>query len=220
MRTSDAHLHDLSCGVPDLYIACGTRPEDWDSLPAEGNGIRCYGIHPWYADQWSPEAEAALRTRLAEDPNAGVGEIGLDSVRQGGNAKEAFMCQMSIASELGRVTSVHNVGSDEGILEAVREYGSGCRSIILHAFSSESVSVRWLASMNCYFSLSPKVLKRSPARIKALLDKIPDDRLLLETDCPYGSDIGGLALMISKIKVMDAEAFCDMVYDNLGRAIS
>ena len=124
MRTSDAHLHDLSCGEPELYVACGTRPEDWDGLPRGPGSVRCYGVHPWHSYLWGDSAEEMLLSRLDSDPGAGVGEIGMDSSREVAGMAAAFESQLSIASERGTFATVHNVGCDASVADAVHRFST------------------------------------------------------------------------------------------------
>ena len=172
MRTSDAHLHDLSCGEPELYVACGTRPEDWDGLPRGPGSVRCYGVHPWHSYLWVDSVREALLSRLDSDPGAGVGEIGMDSSREVDGMSAAFESQLSIASERGTFAAIHNVGCDAPVADAVRRLGRGCRSIILHSFSSDSMPVADMAARGCYFSLSPRLLSRRPGGMDGLLSAL------------------------------------------------
>ena len=55
---------------------------------------------------------------------------------------------------------------------------------MLHSFSSERY-VKPFADAGCMFSLNPRILARSEPRLVRLLDAIPRDRLLVETDAPY-----------------------------------
>lgn len=219
MRTSDAHLHDLSCGEPELYVACGTRPEDWDGLPRGPGSVRCYGVHPWHSDLWGDAVEEMLLSRLDSDPGAGVGEIGMDSSREVVGMAVAFESQLSIASERGTFAAIHNVGCDPSVADAVRRLGKGCRSIILHSFSSDSMPVADMAARGCYFSLSPRLLSRRPERVRALVGKVPRDRLLLETDCPFGGGMDGLVSALAPMMGMDCEDLALLAYDNLREAV-
>ena len=220
---ADAHIHfpEYPDGSePSLYVACTADRSDWDTLP-EG-GVRCYGIHPWYCDLWNADMADELRARLDSEPGTGVGEIGLDS--EEGTVEEQMRCftdQMDMASELGTFVSLHNVGADGPVSDAIRTHGRGCSGIILHAFSSDSMSVRDLADRGCYFSISPRLMARRRERIAQLLSKIPEERLLMETDAPHlpkrfvsmEDFVGTLADIIG----MQTDDLLKLTYDNLRR---
>ena len=147
--------------------------------------VRFYGVHPWYADEWNAAVSDRLRSMLEKDEAANVGEIGLDSKRGPLDQQIAAMDdQLDIASDLGRMANIHMVGCEREVLESVRRHGRGCSAIVLHSFSSESY-VKPFADAGCMFSLNPRILARSEPRLVRLLDAIPRDRLLVETDAPY-----------------------------------
>ena len=220
---ADAHIHfpEYPDGsVPSFYVACTADRSDWDTLP-EG-GARCYGIHPWYYDLWNGDVAGELEACLDSEPGAGVGEIGLDS--EEGDTGEQMRCfteQFDIASERGTFVTIHNVGADVPVADAIRKHGKGCSGIILHAFSSDSMPVRELADRGCYFSISPRLMARRRERISQLVSKIPEDRLLIETDAPHlpkrfismEDFIGTLADIIG----MDTEELIRLTGDNLRR---
>ncbi len=191
---ADAHIHitepdsryaDLDNA--ELLFGCTARRSEWTGL-SDFNDVkivRFYGVHPWYDGEWGSEAEVELRSLLSADPDANVGEIGLDSKR--GDTylqRRAFESQLEIASEMGRTVNIHMVGCEKDVLDAIRSLGKRCRSVVLHSFSSESY-VRPFADVGCMFSLNPRIMVRSSERIRRLIDAIPEDLLLLETDSPY-----------------------------------
>ncbi len=193
---ADAHLHvaesGFSLGYPDIgraevLFGCTARPSEWDAMSSCGvrGTVRFYGVHPWYSDEWDGGTASRLTRILEDDPCAHVGEIGLDSKRgELPGQIPAFEGQLDIASDLGRIANIHMVGCEKEVLDAVRAHARGCEAVVLHSFSSESY-VRPFAEAGCLFSLNPRILARSDARLMRLVSAIPEDRLLLETDAPY-----------------------------------
>ncbi len=192
---ADAHIHICDGCQEDAYpdleqasllFGCVAKTEEWDGMlsRSEDNVIRFLGIHPWYAGQWDGSAEDRLRSELASDPGIHVGEIGMDSKRGDVDVQRpAFMKQLELASEFGRMANIHMIGCEREVLESIRKHGNGCIPI-LHSFSSESY-VKPFAELGCMFSLNPRVLAKSEDRIRNLMSRIPEDRLLLESDAPY-----------------------------------
>ncbi|MDY5873159.1 MAG: TatD family hydrolase [Candidatus Methanomethylophilaceae archaeon] len=227
----DAHLHYKGLcydGIEDasLLCVCSAELSDWDrigSVPDE-RVVRSYGIHPWYADQWNADAGERLRSLLDADPKAGVGEIGLDYGR--GDAviqATAFTEQLIIASEYGRFVSVHNVRSEGLIQKILKTDGKGCGSVIMHSFSGPIGSIQSLVKSGCYFSVSPRLMLKSRANAELILNKIPDDRLLIETDAPDMpggfTDMGTFIADIADIKGISAEALAELTLANLKEAV-
>lgn len=197
---SDSHLHLVEEGHGDRYsdldsadilMACTARPDEWDvqSGMTDTRIIGSYGVHPWYSDEWNDDIRERLVSILEGNRKAHVGEIGLDYKR--GTVKDqmkAFEDQMTIASDMGRIATVHMVGTEKEVLESVKLHGSGCPGIILHSYGSDSY-LKPFSGLNCYFSISPRILSRSDVRVKRLMDAIPDERLLLETDSPHAGKV-------------------------------
>ncbi len=193
---ADAHLHPTEAGFSERYpdidragilFGCTARTSDWDAMAkcVAPNAVRFYGVHPWYSEEWDCGSAERLSRILRDDPEAHVGEIGLDSKHgEVSGQRPAFAEQLDIASEFGRIANVHMVGCEKDVLESLRAHAGGCRAIILHSFSSESY-VKPFSEIGCMFSVNPRVLARSDARLMRLMSSIPEDRLLLETDAPY-----------------------------------
>ncbi len=229
MELTDAHLHPSE--PPERYadysdlkalVLCTSRPGEWDAVKTPRASMS-YGVHPWYADEWGPEAEKRLELILESDAEAHVGEIGLDSKRGTLDGQTAaFERQLSMASEHGRVVTIHDIGCEKRVLDAVRTLGKDCRSMILHSFSSESYS-KPFSELGCYLSIGPRILSRSEVRLSRLLRSIPRDLLLLESDSPFlppgFEGMGPFTERIAGILETDPEELSETVASNLRRAL-
>ncbi len=228
-RFADAHCHptDMTSHYSDyedagIVFACSSVPDDWDALARipDPRMTRFYGVHPWRASEWDRNAER-LRSFLERDGKAGVGEIGMDSSRDVPGQKEAFVAQLALAEEYGRPVQVHDVGCEKDILDILREMRPDV-PVVMHAFSSESYS-KPFAELGCYLSVNPRVLKRSDVRVRRLMDSIPADRLLLESDYPFSPEVfsgmRGFAERLSEACGIPADALLGQSYDNARRII-
>lgn len=227
----DAHLHYKGLcydGIEDAELLCVNAAErsDWERIRdvPDTRLVRFYGLHPWYVDQWSDSICDDLRAFLDSDPGAGVGEIGLDNSRADSVLQaEAFTKQLMIASEYGRCVSIHNVRSEGLIQRLLRIEGKGCRSIILHSFMGPTGSIESFSKLNAYFSISPRLLLKSRANAELILGRVPDERLLLETDAPDHpggfTDMQSFISDIAEIKGMDVNDLAQLTLRNLREAI-
>lgn len=231
MMFGDAHLHYKGLcydGIEDagLLCVCSAEHSDWMRIKdvPDTRLVRFYGIHPWYADQWTDKSSNELVDLLEADPMAGVGEIGLDQSRDD-NVLQAkvFTQQLMVASELGRCVSIHNVRSEGWIQRILRNDGGGCRSVILHSFTGPVGSIESFLGMNCYFSVSPRILLKSVENARLIMGRIPEDRLLLETDAPHypGSftDMPTFIADIAGILGMDPRSLAHLTLSNLREAL-
>jgi len=230
MAISDAHMHPTDCGAGQYYpgsdsaeilMGCTARASEWDAMSSleDRRIVRSYGVHPWYPEEWGPEAESRLRAILSEDRNAHVGEIGLDSKR--GDLKEQvapFEVQLSMAESEDRIASIHMIGTEKDVLDILRARPHG--RVILHSYGSDSYA-KPFAEEGCFFSISPRILSRSEVRVRRLLEALPADRILIETDAPNtGRGFEGLqafADRLSSISGMDGIA--DAATANLRRLL-
>ncbi len=232
MFLTDSHLH-LCDGIGsdaysdflslEEYVTCAAKTDEWGFSTDDPRATMSYGVHPWYCGEWNEETKAKLVAMLESDQGAQIGEIGLDSKR--GTVEEqipAFEEQLSVASEMERLASIHDIGCEDRVLKAVKALGGGCRGIILHSYSSDSY-VRPFVAEGCMLSINPRILARSEVRLRRLLGAIPAESLLLESDAPHVpkgfAGMEGFVRTVAKIRDEDADELSKTVRDNLRRVL-
>ena len=110
-----------------------------------------------------------------------VGEIGLD----GASRVPMAMQRHTLASVLGvlqqspRITSLHSYKATSEIVSLIEECPQS--GLILHWWLGTECETARAVELGCYFSVN-----RSSARRRDLLARIPLDRVLPETDHPFG----------------------------------
>jgi TatD DNase family protein len=143
------------------------------------------GIHPNSASQHS-EADFAALDELARSPEVvAIGETGLDYFRDHtppARQRAALAWHARLAQELALPLIVHNRQADADIADAL----SGGQPGVLHCFSSTDLA--YLERMlDAGFSVSfagPLTFKNA-SELRAMAKRVPLERLLVETDCPY-----------------------------------
>ena len=229
---SHAHMAEPGFGAdyPDLdsaevIVTCTAKPDEWEaqSSIADPRAVKCYGVHPWYADQWDDETRGCLISILERETGAHVGEIGLDSKRGTvASQTDAFRGQLEIAGDMDRVATVHMIGTEKEVLDTIRSLKADGPGIVLHSYGSDSY-VKPFAAEGCYFSISPRILSRSDVRVSRLLGAVPEDRLLLETDAPHsGRGFEGMVPFAARLAGLlgtDAGTLLGTAADNLRRLI-
>lgn len=209
MDYADSHLHPNGVEYPGsesaaLLSVCAAQFSDWDAISGlkDERFARSYGVHPWYSESWGDGSVEKLREMLERDPDANIGEIGMDEAKGPSMVDQArcFEEQFMLASELGKVVSIHSVRAENYVLAAVKRNHKGCKAVVLHSFSAPSNYVKSFSKYDCYFSISPRILSKQAPVAKAVLELIPRDRLLLETDSPdSGQDFVSAEDFISKV---------------------
>lgn len=233
MKFADTHLHmtekSVSYGYPDidnadLLFSCSAQYSEWElqSSIDDPRVTRFYGVHPWYADQWNSRIRDELTSLISNDPDAQIGEIGLDGKRENMDKQlTVFTEQVVISSRFGRTVNIHNIGCDGEILRIMKKYGKGCRSVILHSF--KGTNVKQYDEMNCFFSINPRILSKSEDHIQEILSAIPHDRIVLESDAPYTSkefsSMESFITTLSAFMNLEPEELAELSLSNARRAL-
>lgn len=144
------------------------------------------GRHPSSATGFDDEDLAELRALAAHPACAAVGETGLDFYRDNAPAQDqhrAFRAQIELAREVGKPLVIHSRAAEDDTLATLIEHAEGVR-IILHCFSmpdrlDECLERGW------WISFAGNVTYPSAGELAAAARRVPDDRLLVETDAPY-----------------------------------
>lgn len=144
------------------------------------------GHHP--LEMSDPDVDAMRE--LAADPNAvAIGEIGLDFEHPGGPDRERQMeildAMFALATELDLPVSIHNRGAEQELLNAIGAYPR-LRGVMHYSTLEWEWAVRFLEA-GFYISFAGVITRPSRESLRDVVRKCPPDRLLMETDSPYGN---------------------------------
>lgn len=116
-----------------------------------------------------------------------VGEIGLDGASRVpmNMQRQTLSAALRVLQVSPRITSLHSFKATSEILSLIAEFPQP--GLILHWWLGTESETKRAVELGCYFSIN-----RSSARRRALLAQIPVDRVLPETDHPYGNRGQGL----------------------------
>lgn len=138
------------------------------------------------------EAEPDLSAlgRLARDEMVVViGEIGLDFEHTGGPAHDLQIQRLDelfgIATSLDLPVSVHNRGASPELLAAIKRHPS-LRGV-MHYFALEWDWAQKFLDVGFHLSFAGLITRPSRTELREVVKRCPADRLLLETDSPYGN---------------------------------
>ncbi len=149
------------------------------------------GRHPNDADGFDQAAAADIE-ELASDPKVvAIGETGLDFFRDTADPdsqRRAFIAQADIAARLELPLVIH-VRDRQGSEEAVSEVFATLEefpdlTVILHCFSAPEWVER-AAERDWYCSFAGNVTYPANADLREAAARVPDQRILVETDAPY-----------------------------------
>ena len=145
------------------------------------------GVHPHNAKAMSASTVDSLR-ELAQDPKVvAIGEIGLDYYRDlspRARQKEAFEQQIRLANELQLPIVVHDREAHADVLEVLRRFDKNAKGI-LHCFSGDLSMAEEVIEMGHLVSIAGPVTYPNARRLHELVQNLPDESIILETDCPF-----------------------------------
>jgi TatD DNase family protein len=197
-----------AAGVARMVVN-GACPADWgivESLAHESSLVLpSFGCHPWYLHECGDDWRVALEAALDRWPNAGVGEIGIDrwileapvSIRTRYHAEFAhlepaplavqeaeFVEQLAIAASRNRAASIHCLQAFGRLLEILRATPLPRRGFLLHSYGGSVEMVPAFVELGAYFSFPGNFAAESKVRQREVFQRIPEDRILVETDAP------------------------------------
>lgn len=169
-------------------LSVTTSPRAWAATSrvfAAKSNIRVgLGLHPEIVAQKYNELDMLLdyvkATRF-------IGEVGLDG---GPQSRPSYKLQMRVFDELlkecarngGRIISVHSRRAEADVLSLLQEHPSAGR-VVLHWFSGGRADLERAVGLGCYFSVNRLMV--TSQRGRNLIELIPNDKLLPESDGPF-----------------------------------
>lgn len=171
-----------------VVVADGLDTLDAARKVAAGNPD-CFataGIHPHKATTFSPSAAQAIEDALAAPDVVAVGETGLDyhydnSPRE--VQRESFAWHLSAAARCGKPVVVHAREADADVARLIEDAPAGTHGV-MHSFSGSAELLEAALARGFAISFSGMVTFKS-WRADWAVTRVPDDKLLVETDAPY-----------------------------------
>ncbi len=146
------------------------------------------GVHPHDCAK-VPEADWDACARLAGDARVvAVGETGLDfhydhSPRPAQLA--SFRRSLAMARDARKPVVVHVREADAPCAEVLRSEGVPDRGGVIHCFTGGWEQARAYLDLGLHVSVAGVVTFRTAEALRDAVRRIPRDRLLVETDCPF-----------------------------------
>ena len=190
------------------------------------------GVHPWDCSEGldSLGGLEGLKRSLAADPKIGVGEIGLDRLKDreiSPQMREVFESQLKLALEFHRPVVLHGAkcwGQVVSTIHSViQSFGHSVISpFLFHGFSRSDGLIPDIVALNGYISVGPAILNDHAVNYRELVRKIPSERLLLETDrtaenaaeCPSVAAVAAKLAEIRGLSLPELESLTDRNADN------
>ena len=185
----DLHAHIDPSIEPSELIAlravvfAATRSlEEFNQTRRRRDPITVWGVgtHPGVAEALTEFTGEGLRAAIRSTPL--VSEVGMDvrSPVPRDRQRRVLDGILSVLADEPRIVSIHSSGAVGWVLQALEDRPQA--GAVLHWWRGGSAETERAVKLGCFFSINAAELKR-PAVIK----RVPWDRLLPETDHPYGN---------------------------------
>jgi TatD DNase family protein len=241
----DTHCHlDLLKGVEDdvvaavasdiQYVAVTNAPYLFEPNQRAFSGFPnvsvALGMHPQLVERFGGQLDQ-FEALLPQ--SRWVGEVGLDGSLHSRNSlqlqRTIFDRIVSmVVRDTPKVLSVHSRGAERETLEILHSHLAGGPSrVILHWYSGPVSLAELAVGYGYYFSVNHKMF--SSANGRRILERIPIDRVLTETDAPFSLDasVGSQRASIMKsIKQLaqsrstDHDTMTAIIRENFKRVLS
>ena len=216
--------HIVNCGC-DLKSSRTTveLSEKYDFIYA------AVGVHAHEAEEATEEDLLEIEKLYENKKVVAVGEIGLDyhydfSPRD--RQIEIFERQLAIATKLNLPVIVHDREAHEDTMNLLKKYRP---KGVVHCFSGSAEMAKEIVKLGMYIGIGGAVTFKNAKKPIEVVEYLPLDRLLLETDAPYmtpvpfrgqrcdSAHIAYTAEKIAEIKGIDVQELIDICNENAKR---
>jgi TatD DNase family protein len=199
----DSHTHLDMCEPPDEQLVAAADAAGVRRMLTVGtNGESCraalqaaerfpqvyaaIGRHPNEARGFDDADLSELEALAAHPRCAAIGETGLDYYRDyapRADQARAFHAQIELARELAKPLVIHTRSAEDDTVATLARRAGGVR-VVMHCFSmparlDECLEAGW------FISFAGNVTYPKSQELAAAAQRVPDERLLVETDAPY-----------------------------------
>lgn len=209
---SSARLIELSSSYKDVFVSVGVHPLQDVAQPV-------------------PSIE-----RLVELGNhnkvVAIGETGLDNHYAPESSDwqtQSFRNHLLAASELGKPVIVHTREARDETLGLIQECANQESAGVLHCFTESWEMAKAALDMNFYISFSGIITFRNAEELREVVKKVPLDRILVETDCPWLAPVPhrgkqnepryvvDVARQVAKLKNLELDQLAEITTGNFNR---
>ena len=147
------------------------------------------GIHPHLATDFNAAAAEHLAALHRDEVVVAVGECGLDYFRDlspRASQHTAFEGQLELAIACGKPLFLHQRDAHDDFMAILKPVRDRLGPIVVHCFTDTRRALFDYLDLDCHIGITGWVCdERRGLGLKELIEHIPADRLMLETDAPY-----------------------------------
>jgi TatD DNase family protein len=199
----DSHTHLDSCEPPNEALVAAAAEAGVERILTVGmDGESCrtalaaaetfpqvfaaIGRHPNLAAGVDDAALDEVADLAGHERCVAIGETGLDFYRDRASRPDqerAFHAQLDLARATGKPVVIHTRAAEDATIDTLRARAGGL-DVVLHCFSMPDRLDECLAE-GWWISFAGNVTYPKAGDLAAAAERVPADRLLVETDAPY-----------------------------------
>ena len=147
------------------------------------------GIHPEEAQPMTAATDDQLAAWAAQEKVVAIGEIGLDYYWEKDEEKRAlqraiFVRQLDLARQLRLPVCIHDREAHGDMMKILKTEGRGLRGV-LHCYSGSWEMAAEILKGDWYFGIDGPLTYKNAAKLPEIVQRLPAERILVETDSPY-----------------------------------
>ena len=189
------------------------------------------GVHPSEVGDLTEDDMQALKQMTLENPKVkAIGEIGLDYQFDDDSPRDVqkkwFIRQLELAQELGMPIIIHSRDAASDTMEILKDMDGGRNGGVIHCYSYSREQAREYIKMGFHIGVGGVVTFKNSRRLQEVVEDIPLEKIVLETDSPYMApvpfrgtrnsalNIPYIAEKIAEIKGVPVQKVYDQTYAN------
>ncbi len=182
-RARDAGVGHMLC----VSVTLEKYPKIQEITEQYSHIFSSVGVHPNEREGRDPDVDELVK--LAANPSVvAIGETGLDYYRSQGDMRwqqDRFRRHIRAARQARKPLIIHTRDATQDTLAIMREENAGLAGGVMHCFTESWDVAKAAMDLGFYISFSGIVTFANANALREVAAKVPDDRLLVETDSPY-----------------------------------
>ncbi len=147
------------------------------------------GCHPHDAKNFTNEHLQKITELLKQQSVVAIGECGLDFNRDFSPRDiqlKVFEQQLQLAIEVQKPVFLHERDAFDEQIRLLKQYLPQLKNAVIHCFTGNKTQLEAYIELGCYIGITGWICdERRGQELRDIVNLIPDDKLMIETDSPY-----------------------------------